>query len=53
MGSDADAATLESKNALLPRRADMIRKKLKARLPTPESIRDSRWLRWCGRIVTV
>jgi len=26
----------------------MIRKKLKAKLPTPESIRDSRWLRWCA-----
>lgn len=29
----------------------MIRKKLKARLPTPESIRDSRWLRWCAPLL--
>jgi len=30
----------------------MIRKKLKAKLPTPESIRDSRWLRWCAPLLS-
>jgi uncharacterized protein (DUF2062 family) len=30
----------------------MIRKKLQAKLPTPESIRDSRWLRWCAPVLS-
>ncbi|HRE14563.1 MAG TPA: DUF2062 domain-containing protein [Usitatibacteraceae bacterium] len=30
----------------------MIRRKLKARLPSPESIRDSRWLRWCAPLLS-
>ncbi len=30
----------------------MLRRKLKARLPTPESIRDSKWLRWCAPLIS-
>lgn len=29
----------------------MIRRKLKARLPTPESIRGHRWLQWCAPVL--
>jgi len=51
-GSEADAAALESENARHPWRADMIRKKLQARLPNPESVRASRWLRWCAPLLS-
>jgi uncharacterized protein (DUF2062 family) len=30
----------------------MFRSKLKARLPTPESIREHRWLRWCAPVLS-
>jgi uncharacterized protein (DUF2062 family) len=30
----------------------MIRRNLKARLPTPESIRENRWLRWCAPVLS-
>lgn len=30
----------------------MIRRKLKAHLPTPESIRGNRWLRWCAPLLS-
>jgi uncharacterized protein (DUF2062 family) len=39
-------------NAPLARRADMIRRTLKAKLPTPESIRESRWLKWCAPLIS-
>lgn len=52
VGSEPDAATLESNNAPHPSRDDMIRKRLQAKLPTPESIRDSRWLRWCAPLIS-
>jgi uncharacterized protein (DUF2062 family) len=29
----------------------MIRRRLKSHLPTPESIRDNRWLRWCAPLL--
>ena len=30
----------------------MIRRKLRATLPSPESIRDHRWLRWCAPVLS-
>ena len=30
----------------------MIRRKLRARLPTPESIREHRWLQWCAPVLS-
>lgn len=30
----------------------MIRRQLKSRLPTPESIREHRWLRWCAPVLS-
>lgn len=30
----------------------MIRRNLKSRLPTPESIREHRWLRWCAPMLS-
>lgn len=30
----------------------MIRRKLKSRLPTPESIREHRWLQWCAPVLS-
>lgn len=30
----------------------MIRRRLKAALPTPESIREHRWLRWCAPVLS-
>jgi uncharacterized protein (DUF2062 family) len=30
----------------------MIRRKLRDKLPTPESIRDNRWLKWCAPVLS-
>jgi uncharacterized protein (DUF2062 family) len=52
MGREADASALESLNAPTRGRADMIRRKLRNWFPSPESIRDHRWLRWCAPLLS-